>query len=178
MKSSILKYGLLAGTIIVMIPVITGLIIGHGPDSFKTGEIIGYSTMILSLMMIFLAVREYKKHHPEEVVSFAKIVTIGAAISLIAGFMFGVYNVIYVTYIHPEFMQEYYSHYVQNIQNSGISQAEIELQISKLEQEKEMFMDPLFNFFLMFLTVFIIGLIVSILSGLFQREKMTLNTAS
>ncbi len=35
MKSNILKYGLIAGTIIVMIPVITGLIIGYGPDILR-----------------------------------------------------------------------------------------------------------------------------------------------
>lgn len=170
MKSNILKYGLIAGTIIVLIPVITGLIIGYGPDTFKTGEIIGYSTMILSLMMIFLAVREYQKRHPDEVVGFAKIVGIGAGISFIAGFMFGVYNVIYVTYIHPEFMQEYYQYYLANIQNSGAPQAEIDAQIAKLEQEKALFMNTTFNFFVMFLTVFVIGLVVSIISGLFQRE--------
>ncbi len=172
-KSNIIKYGLIAGTIIVLIPVITGLIIGYGPDTFKTGEIIGYSTMILSLMMIFLAVREYQKRHPNETVGFAKIVGIGAGISFIAGFMFGIYNVIYVTYIHPDFMQEYYQYYLANIQNSGAPQAEIDAQIAKLEQEKSLFMNTTFNFFIMFLTVFMIGLVVSIISGLFQREAST-----
>ena len=175
MKSNVLKYGLIAGTIIVMIPVITGLIIGYGPDTFKTGEIIGYCTMILSLMMIFLAVKEYQKRHPEEVVGFGKIVGIGAGISLIAGIMFGIYNVIYVTYIHPDFMQEYYQYYLANIQNSGAPKAEIEAQIAKLEQEKAMFMNTTFNFFVMTLTVFMIGLVVSIISGLFQREARTVH---
>lgn len=177
MKFNILKYGLIAGTIIVMVPVISELIIGYGADSFKTGEIIGYSTMILSLMMIFLAVREYQKNHPDEVVGFAKIVAIGAGISLIAGVMFGIYNVIYVRYLHPDFMQEYYQYYVQNIQNSGATKAEIDRQIAELEQQKEMFMDPTFNFFLMFLTVFIIGMVVSLLSGFFQREKVAISLA-
>lgn len=112
MRSNILKFGLIAGAIIVMIPVITGMIIGYGPETYKVGEIIGYSTMILSLSIIFLAVREYKKNHPNEVVGFIRIVSIGAGISFIAGIMFGVYNVIYVTYIHPDFMQEYYSYYL------------------------------------------------------------------
>lgn len=177
MKSNIVKYGLIAGTIIVMIPVIAGMIMGYDPDTFETGEIIGYSTMILSLMMIFLAVREYQKKNPEEALGFGKILLIGGGISLIAGFMFGIYNVIYVTYINPDFMQEYYQYYIQSIQNSGASQVDIDNQITQLEKEKEMFMNPLVNFFLMFITVFVIGLIVSVISGLFQRQKVTSNQA-
>jgi hypothetical protein len=176
MKSNILKFGLIAGVIIVLIPVLGELIIGYGPASFKTGEIIGYATMILSLMMIFLAVKEYQQRNPKVTLGFTKIFIIGAGISFIAGLMFGIYDVIYVSYIHPEFMQDYYMYYVQSIRDSGISQVEIESQLAKLEQEKALFMNPLFNFFLMFITVFLIGLVVSLLSGLFQREKQALTT--
>ncbi len=176
MKSNILKFGIIAGFIIVLIPVLGELIIGYGPASFKMGEIIGYATMVLSLMMIFFAVKEYQQRNPKEVLGFTKIFVIGAGISFIAGLMFGIYNVIYVSYIHPEFMQDYYLYYVQTIKDSGISAAEIDSQLAKLEQEKTLFMNPLFNFFLMFVTVFLIGLVVSLLSGLFQREKQALTT--
>ncbi|MBV1908258.1 MAG: DUF4199 domain-containing protein [Kangiellaceae bacterium] len=174
MKNNIMKFGLIAGTIIVMIPLITGLIIGYGPETYKTGEIVGYSTIILSLMMIFLAVKEYQKRNPEQTVGFLKILAIGAGISFIAGLMFGIYNVIYVTYIDPEFMHTYYQYYIQSIQSSGASAEVIEQQIAQLEKEKEMFMDLTFNFALMFLTVFMIGLVVSVISGLLQREKQEL----
>ena len=171
MRINILKYGLIAGSIVVLIPVIAGLIMGYGPETFKMGEIIGYSTMVLSLMMIFFAVNEYQKKHPTELIGFAKIFTIGAGISLIAGIMFGIYNLIYVAYISPDFMDQYYAYYVETIKNSGASAESIEQQVRKLEEEKELFMDPKVNFFVMFMTVFVIGLVVSTASGLFQKDK-------
>ncbi len=171
MKNNILKFGLISGSIIVGIPTLTGLIIGYGPETFKTGEIIGYSTMILSMLIIFLAAREYQNSHPQESIGFMKIFGIGAGISAIAGLMFGLYNLIYVEYIAPDFMQQYYQYYIEGIKNSGASAAEIAQQISQLESEKEMFMNPMVNFSVMFATVFLIGLVVSIISGLFQRDR-------
>ncbi|MFK5947678.1 MAG: DUF4199 domain-containing protein [Methylococcales bacterium] len=171
MKNTIFKYGLIAGIIIIAIPTISGWITGHGPETYETGEIIGYSTIILSLMMIFFAVAEYQKKHQDEFVGFRKVFLMGAGISFISGFMFGLYNVIYAIYINPEFVQQYYDYYISNIQNSGATEESIAQQIQQLESEKQYFMNPAFNFIVMFATVFIIGLVVSIFSGLFQRDK-------
>jgi len=171
MKQIILKYGLIAGIIIVLIPYISGLIMGYGEDTFAMGEVIGYSTMIFSLMMIFIAAKKYQEINPDEVIGFKKIFLLGTGISLIAGIMFGLYNVIYVLYIDPDFMQRYYDYSINNIRDSGIPPELAEQQISDIESQKEMFMNPLVNFFLMFVTVFFIGLIISVISGLFQRDK-------
>ncbi|WP_444994703.1 DUF4199 domain-containing protein [Aliikangiella sp. IMCC44359] len=171
MQKNILKYGLISGSVIVMIPVIAGLVMGYGPETFKMGEIIGYSTMVLSLLMIFLAVREYQVSYPDEVLGFGKVLLIGCGISAIAGIMFGIYNVIYVTWISPEFMDLYYQYYIDNIKSSGASEVEIQQQIAQLEADKQMFMNLWVNFFLMFITVFIIGFIVSVVSGVFQSKK-------
>jgi hypothetical protein len=47
----------------------------------------------------------------------------------------------------------------------------IEQQISQLEQQKEMLMDPMVNFLLMFATVFVTGIAIPIVSGLFQSTS-------
>jgi len=170
-KNSIIKFGLIAGTVVVAIPYVAGLITGYGPETYKTAEIIGYTTMILSMLLIFIAVKEYKKKHAGEGLSFFKVFLIGAGISLIAGIMFGIYNLIYVYYIDPDFMAQYYEYSINNIRNSGADAAQIEAQVNQLEQQKEMFMNPLVNFFVMFATVFVIGLIVAVVAGLLQSEK-------
>jgi hypothetical protein len=172
MKQSILKYGLIAGIIIVAIPSISGLIMGYGEDTFATGEVVGYSAMIFSLMLIFVAAKKYQEANPNETIGFKKIFLLGTGISLIAGIMFGLYNVIYVLYIDPDFMEKYYQYSINNIRSSGIPIEAADLKIAEIESQKEMFMNPILNFFLMFFTVFFIGLIVSVISGLFQRDKV------
>ena len=171
MKQQIIKYGLIAGTIIVLIPSISGWIMGYGEDTFATGEVIGYATMIFSLMMIFVAAKQYQTAHPDLILGFKELFFLGAGISLIAGIIFGIYNVIYVLYIEPDFMQNYYEYSINNIRDSAISPEIAEQQIAEIESQKEMFMNPIVNFFLIFITVFVIGLIVSVISVLFQRDK-------
>ena len=177
MQQNILKYGLISGSIIVLIPVISGWIIGTDPETFRMGEIIGYSTMLLSLLMIFLAVNEYKKNNPDLPLTFAKALLIGLGISAIAGIMFGVYNWVYVTFLEPEFMDQYFNYYIENIRNSGASQSDIDSQIAKLEEEKAFFMNPFVSFFAMFITVFGIGLIISLVSAFSQSTKVAAKAA-
>lgn len=170
MKSLIIKYGVIAGLIIVAIPSIGTLMMGTGPETYQTGEIIGYSTMILSLLLIFLAVREFKQHTTQPV-CFAKILKIGLGVTVIASLMFGLYNVIYATYIEPEFMDNYFNYYIENIRQSGQSEDVIAAQITQLEKDKAFFMNPLVNFSAMFFSVFIVGLIISIVSAISQSDK-------
>ncbi|TQV81433.1 DUF4199 domain-containing protein [Aliikangiella coralliicola] len=172
MQQKILKYGLISGGVIVLIPVLGSMIIGTGPESYRMGEIIGYSTMILSLLVIFMAVNEYKKNHPDESISAKQIMLIGCGVSAIAGLMFGIYNWIYVTFLVPDFMDQYFNYYIETIRNGGGTQQEIDTQIADLQQQKEMFMNPLVSFFVMFVTVFAIGFIISIVSALAQSSKV------
>ena len=171
MKAIITKFGLMAGTIIVLIPAIGGLIMGTDPETYRMGEIIGYSTMILSLLTIFMAVNEFKKTQQPAGASFKQVLFIGLGISAIASAMFGLYNVVYATYIEPEFMNNYFNYYIENIKNSGASEEAISQQINKLEQEKAFFMNPMVNFSVMFITVFIVGLVISFVSAFSQSTK-------
>ncbi|OKY27428.1 DUF4199 domain-containing protein [Thalassotalea sp. PP2-459] len=170
MKKLIMKYGLIAGVIVVCIPFIGSLVMGSDPSTYQMGEIIGYSTMIFSLLTIFLAVKEYKAQC-KEVVSFKQIFLLGIGITFIAAFMFGVYNVLYATVIEPDFMNNYFNYYIENIRNSGATEEVINQQIAQLEQEKSFFMNPMVNFSVMFANVFMIGLIISIVSAFSQSER-------
>lgn len=145
--------------------------IGYDEDTFAVGEIIGYTTMIFSLMFIVVAGKSYRNANPDKVVGFKELFLLGAGISLIAGIMFGLYHVFYVYYLDPAFMDNYYNYSIENIRNSGISEAEFNQRVAEIESEKALFMNPFFNFLLMFLTVFVIGLVVSVVSGLFQRDR-------
>lgn len=162
MKQISLKWGMISGLIIVGIPLITYLIIGGGPETYRIGELIGYGTIVLSLLLIFVAINEFRKLQPDLRVGFGKGLLIGFLISAIAGSLFGLYNLIYMTYLEPEFLDQYYNYYIDQLRQSDQAPADIEAQIQGFEQQKEMFASPVFQFVLMFFTVFAIGIIVSI----------------
>ena len=58
---------------------------------------------------------------------------------------------------------------------SSLSDEEFKSKLAEIEVQKEMFSSPLFNFLLMSATVFIIGLIISLISGLILQRKPAAN---
>lgn len=168
MQKLSIKWGLICGTFMVGIPFISYLLMGGGPETFKIGEIIGYATIILALLLIFLALNEYRQLQADQKISFIRGLCIGLLISAIAGALFGIYNVIYVEILEPEFMDQYYSYYLEQLANSSASPAEIARKTQAFEQEKAMFMNIYLQFFIMFLTVFVIGTIVSLFCAAIQ----------
>ncbi|WP_179957770.1 DUF4199 domain-containing protein [Exilibacterium tricleocarpae] len=170
MSQIAIKWGLIAGLVMVGVPLITYLLIGGGPETFAIGEIIGYATIILSLLLIFIAINEFRRLQPDQKVGFGRGLAIGLLISAIAGSLFGIYNWVYVEFLHPEFMDQYYDYYIEQVQQSGKPAAEIEQQIASFEQQKALFMNPVTQFLLMFLTVFVIGAVVSLFCAAVQSR--------
>lgn len=172
MKNTILKYGSLAATTICLL-FLLGLLGEDLPYSIR--EIIGYAGMIVSLLFIFFGIKQFRDKENDGVLSFSKALLIGTLITLIAAAAFGIIDVIYVKYINPDFMTEYYTHAVEQMQQS-LSETEFKLQLAELEAQKELFMNPFMNFLIMFLTVLMIGFIISLISGLIlQRKPITNN---
>ncbi len=169
MKSSIIKYGLISGTVLVAILLSSSFFLEQGPEDYKLSEIVGYSAIVLSLMLILVAQHEYSKQLTSPL-KYGQALIIGLAISTIAGIAFGLYNLVYISFINPEFMEQYYSYYIENIRNSGASDEQIEATIAKLNSEKEMWMSPGIQFIGMFMTVFVVGLVVSLISAGFMTK--------
>lgn len=138
-------------------------------ESYGLAEAFGYATIFASLGLIYLAMNEVQNRNEEgEVMLWQKIV-LGVMVSAFAGVMFGIYNVVYTTYINPEFMESYYNHYISQLPvQSG---PEYEATVAQLEQEKAMFMHPATQFGAMAATVLAAGIPVSILLALLHSRK-------
>ncbi len=172
MKKITIKWGVISGLIIVGVPMITYLIIGGGPETYRIGELIGYATIVLSLLLIFIAINEVRKLQPEQTIGFGKGLLVGLMISGIAGTLFGLYNWVYMSFLEPEFLDQYYNYYIEQLKQTEQDQVVLDQQIQGFEQQKALFANPVFQFILMFFTVFAIGVIVSIFcAGVQSRVK-------
>lgn len=168
---TIFKYSFWAGMVIVFFAFINIFFIDMKPENFDTAEVVGYTSMVLSMLLIFLALNEFRQQQPNQQVSFKKAMQIGLAISAIAGVLFGIYNWVYVSFVNPEFMDQYFNYYIENIRNSGDSQAQIDAHIQQLEAEKAMFQSPIIQFITMFMTEFLIGLVISLIAALIESKR-------
>jgi putative flippase GtrA len=170
MKKTVIRYGLY-GAITICGLFLLGLFLGKLLDlSYSLREVIGYSSMVISLCFVFFGIKHYRDSVNNGLVSFGKALIIGVLVSLIAAVAFGILDVIYIEFMNPNFAAEYYDFQLTELQ-STFSGAELEGKISAMEAEKEMFSSTTFNFIIMTMTVFVIGFIISLLSALILQRK-------
>ncbi|MBT8262079.1 MAG: DUF4199 domain-containing protein [Bacteroidia bacterium] len=168
MRKTVIKYGLyslLAASILFLL----AFLIGKGM-SYSVQETVGYITMVVSLVFVFFGIRHYRDRVNNGKVSFGKALFIGFMISLFAGLGFGVVDYIYTTMINPDFAQEYLTTMVADMK-ATLPAEEFEVQKANLEQQMEEYGGSGFMAFIMFATVAMIGLVISIISALILQRK-------
>jgi len=169
MKNTVFKYGIYSAIAISALFLI-GWFVGKGLGLGYSGqEVVGYASIIVSLSFVFFGIKHFRDQENEGKVSFGKAVLIGLLISLFASIAFGIVDIIYLQ-LNPDFTTEYYTHHVAELKES-LSGIELEAALIKMEEEKELFSSPTMSFLLMALTVFMIGIIVSVLSALLLQRK-------
>jgi len=168
MKNTILKYGFYSAISLAVL-----FVIGFAIDTksgYVASEIFGYASMIISLLFVFVGIKHFRDKVNNGLVTFGKALLMGLFISLIAALAFGIIDLIYITYINPDFATEYYAHSIEQFRNT-LSEVDFKVKLAELESQKELFMNPFFSFLLMSITVFMIGFIISLISALILQRK-------
>ncbi len=162
-----LKYGWIACAIVVGIPALSMAILGTGSDGFDKGEIIGYSSIIVAMGLVYFAMRHFRDKENDGTMSFGEGMKIGLLISTMGGLAWGIYNLIFVKLIMPNFYEEYYAH------QSGyaIGSPEFEQGFAQMKSEMGFWVSDFGVTLLMFLTVFIIGVVISLISAIIVQRK-------
>lgn len=173
MKKVVLKYGILAGMIEVVIGFgLMSVLIGGSMANIKYSELIGYTTMIVSLSLIFFGIKAYRDQEQGGVISFGQAVKIGILISLIAS---AFYVVGWMLYYHlgsgRELMDAYFATTVEELRNSGQPAAEVQAEIDKMEGFREMYQQPIVMIGMTFLEIFPVGLIISLIAAALLKRK-------
>ena len=173
LNSLIFRYGLYITAIIVGLPVLMYLFLGPVDTSYEGAEVLGYLSIILSLVIfIFLGVRRFREDFNEGRLNFMQALKVGVLITIIPSVGFGLYNHVYSEWLDPDFTERYFQQNLDKLETQ-LSPAEFQLKKTELEGQKEMFSNPLLSFVVMFLTVFLIGLVVTILVGLILRKEVS-----
>lgn len=152
MKKVVVKYGSY-GFILSLVLFLTALSIAEGID-FGTQEIIGYIIMIVSLSFIFLGIKHYRDKVRDGYMGFRRAVLTGLLISTITGLGIALADFIYLSWINPDFFEEYST----VMRNEGYK--------GEIPDYGNGFMAMI-----MFLTAMVIGLIISLFSALILAKK-------
>lgn len=168
MKNVVLKYGLLSAAVMIAVFLIQWLFFAD--LDFGTSEILGYISMIVSLSFVYFGLRYYRDNVNNNVLSFGQGLKIGVLIILIPSLAFGLLDILYVTVINPDFLDDYYTQIVADMKEK-LPPSEFEVKLASMESEKEMFSNPVIQFVVMGITVFLVGFIMTIISTLLLQRK-------
>lgn len=168
MKKTVLRYGGFSVIFMVLFFLVEMLIFAQKKD-FRVQEIFGWIGIFISTIFIFFGIRYYRDQYNHGNLSFGKGLKVGLLILLMPSLAFGIFNVIYVM-LNPDFMDTYYNYQVAQLKES-LPAGEAALKIQAMEKDKEMWMSPAVQFFGMFASVFLVGVIVTVISALILRRN-------
>jgi len=74
-------------------------------------------------------------------------------------------------FVVTDFMEVYWNSSVEQLQSSGLSQAEIDAQLEQMKSWMEMYKNPLVKFFITYMEILPVGLLVSLVSAFILKKK-------
>lgn len=168
MKSTLLRFGSYAFLTAMLLFFFALYFLGN--LDYSTQEILGYLSMVISLLFIYPSIKYFRDSENNGSVSFGKAFLLGLIIAVLAGIGFAIIDYLFTAFINPDFLQEYMTHQFTEMQKS-LSPEEFEIQKEILQQQMEAYGSSGFMAFLMFATVVLIGIPISLISALLLHRK-------
>ncbi|HKZ03500.1 MAG TPA: DUF4199 domain-containing protein [Pyrinomonadaceae bacterium] len=171
MKKTVLTFGLISGAIssfmmVALLPFADQI----GFDN--KGLILGYTTIVLSFLLVVFGIRSYRDNIGQEKISFGRAFTVGILITLISCACYVVaWEIIYFKF-RPDFGEKFAAHAIEQVRASSASQQVVDAKIQEMKEFKAMYDNPLFNAAITFMEPFPIGLLITLISAfIFSRKR-------
>jgi len=174
MKKTILKFGLISGALSSLMMQATMPFADK--IGFDRAEVVGYTTIVLSFLLVFFGIRSYRDQVGNGQITFTKAFTVGISITLISCICYVVtWEILYFTVLHDfilrDFMAKYGAHQVEKLRASGASAAAIQALVQQVARSTELYENPFYNAAITFMEPFPVGLVVTLLSAAVLRKK-------
>jgi hypothetical protein len=172
MKKVILINGLIAGVIVSAMFLISHPFVDRGQLSFDSGMVVGYTSMVIALSMIFFGVRSYRDRELNGTISFGKALGMGLLIALVAGTIYGLtWDVYYRFFGGDEFMVKFTEYTVTQMKKDGASVAEIAATRTEWEQFNRNYQNFFVRFAFTLMEILPVGLLISLITAAIVRTK-------
>lgn len=171
MKRIVLIYGLIAGAIVGAMMLITMPMYQSGNLNMDNGELVGYSTMVIALSLVFFGIKSYRDKHLNGIISFGKAAKVGILITGVASMMYALSWEVTYSQMGEEFMLKMTERHFEKMKAEGATDAEL----SKAKEEwagfTEMYKNPIIRFGITIMEIFWVGVVITLVSAGLLRKK-------
>jgi len=169
MKKTALIFGLIAGAIMSLMMIATLPFMDK--IGFDKGAIVGYTSMVLSFLLVFFGIRSYRDNLAGGSISFGKAFVVGILITAVACLCYvGTWEVIYFKFM-PDFVEKFSKYAIDKVIASGASTDVINAKVEEMKNFAAMYHNPLLNAAITFTEPFPVGLIMTLISAAILRKK-------
>jgi hypothetical protein len=171
MKKIVLTFGFIAAAILVAEMLILMPLCVNGTMSLDHSEILGYSSMLLSFLMVFFGIRSYRENVGGGTVTFGRAFKVGILIALMGCAAYVISWEIYYFNFGADFIVKYTARVLEDMRANGATPTEVAAKAKEMAGFAKMYENPLINIGITFMEVFPIGLVVTLISAAILRKK-------
>lgn len=171
MRKIVLVCGLVSGGILAAMTAIMLSLCMSGRMGFDQSEVVGYTAMILSFLLVFIGIRSYRERVGGGTITFGKAFQVGILITLVACAVYVVaWEIVYFNFV-PDFAEKFAAFTVDKMRAKGATAAAIAATTQQMAEFQRLYANPLFNVAITFLEVFPVGVIVTLVSAAILRKR-------
>lgn len=168
--SRCLRYGLLAALVISAPMYLPHLFLEPDPAWFRMSEIVGYTGMVLGMSATVLAIRSDRQTVAGGY-GFARGLRTGSVVALTAALLFGLFTWVYLSTVGNKLMPALWDYYTAQLAARELPLEQLAIERQALEEMRGLFFSPVFHGAVMAGTVFLIGLIETLLGAWLLRRR-------
>ena len=170
MKKTVLTFGLISAVVTSVMMLLTVPFMDR--IGFDKGAIVGYTTMVLAFLMVFVGVKSYRDNVAGGSVTFGRALKVGLMITAVASICYvATWQVIYYRFT-PDFVDKYAAYSVEKARKSGATDAQLAETTKKMAEYSELYKNPLVNVAITFLEPLPVGIVFTLVAaGVLSRKR-------
>ena len=167
MKRIVWTFGLISGAVLSLMMGISMAFIGHIGDK---GLIIGYTTMVVSFLMVFVGIKTYRDNVLGGAIGFGRAFQVGILIAVIGSLCY--VATWEVMFYGSDVGEKVLAQMLEKEKTRGANQAEIDANVAKMKKFHELYHNPVVNSAMTFIEAFPVGLVITLVSaGVLSRKR-------
>ncbi len=178
MKRIVLIFGSIAGVIVGGMFLATWPLHENGTLNPENGMLVGYTTMVIALSLIFFGVKSYRDNQLSGIISFGRALVVGLWISFVAAIIYALTWEIMHNTIASDYLKEWADYSIEKMTKAGASAEEIMAEKKEMADMFEWYKNPLLRFGMTMAEILPVGILISLLCATLLRKKEFLPSES
>ena len=171
MKRIVLIFGSIAGVIVGGMFLATWPLHENGTLNPENGMLVGYTTMVIALSLIFFGVKSYRDNQLNGIISFGKALVVGLWISFVAAIIYAMtWEIMYNT-IASDFLEKMANYSLEKMKEAGASAEEVMDKKKEMMESFEWYKNPLLRFGMTMAEILPVGILISLICAALLRKK-------